>query len=105
MSDSLTAPAANATESEFDPLAAEYVLGTLDASERAHTRVLLGIDDAFAARVKQWERRLGELHLMVEPVEPDWRVYERIKARIGGFSANPFYTLGSQEAAQAAESE
>jgi hypothetical protein len=87
----------NVTETEFDALAAEYVLGTLDASERAHTHVLIGIDDGFAARVKMWERRLGELHLMVEPVEPDWRVYERVKARIGGFSANPFYAaLGAR---------
>jgi hypothetical protein len=34
---------------------------------------------------------------MVEPVEPDWRVYERVKSRIGGFSANPFYAaLGAR---------
>ena len=78
-------------EHEFDALAAEYVLGTLDASERAHTHVLLGIDDGFAARVKMWERRLGELHVMVEPVDPDWRVWERIKDKIGGFQSNPFY--------------
>lgn len=85
------------TDGDFDALAAEYVLGTLDATERAHTHVLLGIDDAFAQRVKVWERRLGELHLMVEAVEPDWRVYERIKSRIGGFAANPFYqALGAR---------
>ena len=29
------------------------------------------VDPAFAAKVRLWERRLGELHLMVEPVEPD----------------------------------
>jgi hypothetical protein len=99
MPDHLNAP-------EFDALAAEYVLGTLDASERAHTRVLLDIDGEFAAKVRMWERRLGELHLMVEPIEPDWQVFERVKARIGGFEANPFYqALGARkdnESAQAA---
>jgi hypothetical protein len=84
-------------DTDFDALAAEYVLGTLDASERAHTHVLLGIDDGFAARVKTWERRLGELHLMVEPVEPDWQVWERVKTKIGGFHSNPFYVaLGAR---------
>ncbi|MEA2989133.1 MAG: hypothetical protein QOG83_1844, partial [Alphaproteobacteria bacterium] len=29
-----------------------------------------------------WERRLGELHLMVEPVEPDGKVWERIKGKL-----------------------
>jgi len=65
-----------------DPLAAEYVLGTLDSSERAEARDLLSTSEAFVAKVKLWERRLGELHLMVEPVEPDDRIWERIKARI-----------------------
>jgi hypothetical protein len=88
----------NVTEPEFDALAAEYVLGTLDASERAHTRMLLDIDGGFAAKVRMWERRLGELHLMVEPIEPDWQVFERVKARIGGFQANPFYqALGARQ--------
>jgi hypothetical protein len=89
---------------EFDALAAEYVLGTLDASERAHTRVLLDIDGEFAAKVRMWERRLGELHLMVEPIEPDWQVFERVKARIGGFEANPFYqALGARKNHESAE--
>ena len=89
-------------EHEFDAHAAEYVLGTLDASERAHTHVLLGIDDGFAARVKRWERRLGELHVMVEPVDPDWRVWERIKDKIGGFQSNPFYVAQSNKGVEPA---
>src|SRR2546426_12229996 len=76
-------------DDEFDARAAEYVLGTLDADERAQAHVLLGSDDNFAAKVKEWERRLGELHLMVEPVEPGRQVWERVKAKIGGFDANP----------------
>src|SRR5262245_47186226 len=63
-------------------LAAEYVLGTLDAEERAQAQALIGINPAFAAVVRYWERRLGELHLMVETVEPSDEVWQRIKSRI-----------------------
>ena len=63
-------------------LAAEYVLGTLDSEEREQARALLGADTAFAGKVVQWERRLGELHLMVEPVEPDAQIWTRIKSKM-----------------------
>ena len=65
-----------------EAVAAEYVLGTLDSDEREQARSLLSTDEAFAARVKLWERRLGELHLMVEPVEPDPQLWERVKAKL-----------------------
>ena len=65
-----------------DALAAEYVLGTLDSEEREQARALLGADTAFAGKVVQWERRLGELHLMVEPVEPDTKIWARIKSKM-----------------------
>ena len=45
------------TEAEPDGqefLAAEYVLGTLDAEERARARDLLAMDPAFAATVRAW---------------------------------------------------
>ena len=65
-----------------DALAAEYVLGTLDLEERARARTLLDADQAFAANVELWERRFGELHLMVEPVEPEAKIWARIKAKM-----------------------
>jgi len=65
-----------------DALAAEFVLGTLDSGEREQARALLGADMAFAVKVAQWERRLGELHLMVEPVEPDAKIWTRIKSKM-----------------------
>src|SRR5262245_12022248 len=68
----------------MDALAAEYVLGTLDAEERARARTLLEADETFAAKVELWERRFGDLHLMVEPVEPDSAVWARIKAKMPG---------------------
>jgi anti-sigma-K factor RskA len=65
-----------------DALAAEYVLGTLDFEERMQARTLLDADEAFAAKVQLWERRFGELHLMVEPVEPEAAIWARIKAKV-----------------------
>jgi hypothetical protein len=67
---------------DTDALAAEYVLGTLDPDERTAAQRLLAEDPAFATKVKVWERRLGELHLMVEPVEPDPAIWQRIKAKL-----------------------
>ncbi|MGB6537896.1 MAG: anti-sigma factor [Xanthobacteraceae bacterium] len=68
---------------DLDALAAEYVLGTLAADERAHAEALLAIDPGFSDIVRQWERRLGELNVMVEAVEPPTDVWERIKSSIG----------------------
>ena len=61
-------------------LAAEYVLGTLDIEERAQAQRLVAHDSAFAAAVTQWERRLGELNVLVAPVEPPAAVLNKIKA-------------------------
>lgn len=66
----------------MDGLAAEYVLGTLDVEEREQARTLLDADAAFAAKVELWERRFGDLYLMVEPVEPDSAIWPRIKAKM-----------------------
>jgi anti-sigma-K factor RskA len=66
-----------------DGLAAEYVLGTLGADERAQAEALIRDDPAFARLVRGWARRLGELNVMVHPVEPPPGTWERIQARIG----------------------
>jgi len=63
-----------------DGFAAEYALGTLDAEERAQADALMLVDTAFAASVRRWERRLGELNTMVAPVEPPAPLWARIKA-------------------------
>lgn len=70
-------------ETDLSALAAEYVIGTLDPDERARANAQLEIDEGFRALVRGWERRLGELHLMVEPVEPDGRIWDRIRGRLG----------------------
>jgi anti-sigma-K factor RskA len=65
-------------------LAAEYVLGTLDAEERARARDLIAMDPGFAAMVRAWERRLGELNVLVAAVEPPPEIWDRVKAAIAG---------------------
>ena len=70
-------------EDDQDTLAAEYVLGTLSGQERDQAEALLSFDPQFEAAVRQWERRLGELNVMVEAVEPPPRVWEKIKTEIG----------------------
>jgi anti-sigma-K factor RskA len=69
-------------EEDQDTLAAEYVLGTLSADEREHAEALLSFDPGFEAAVRQWERRLGELNVMVEAVEPPAELWDKIKKEV-----------------------
>lgn len=69
-------------DEDKDGFAAEYVLGTLDAEERAQADALMLVDAPFAAAVARWERRLGELNVLVAPVEPGAPLWERIKAAL-----------------------
>jgi hypothetical protein len=89
--------------SHTDALAAEYVLGTLDSDERSQAQALLAADESFVAKVKQWERRLGELHLMVEPVEPDGKIWDRIKTKVPAVPPSPEIKLPETPAEQVAE--
>lgn len=70
------------TDEDLDAFAAEYVLGTLASDERAHAEALIAIDPGFTEIVRQWERRLGELNVMVEAVEPPAEIWDKIKAEI-----------------------
>jgi hypothetical protein len=74
---------------ELNALAAEYVLGTLDYEERKGANALLEVDAAFRGIVRIWERRFGDLHLMVEAVEPDPQLWARIKPKITGIEQLP----------------
>jgi anti-sigma-K factor RskA len=76
-------------DEEQDTLAAEYVLGTLSAEEREHADALLSFDPGFEAAVRQWERRLGELNVMVEAVEPPPEVWDKIKSDVTVTAAAP----------------
>ncbi|HEY2528298.1 MAG TPA: anti-sigma factor [Xanthobacteraceae bacterium] len=71
-------------DDDQDVLAAEYVLGTLAANERDQAEALFAIDSEFAQVVRQWERRLGELNVMVEAVEPPPVLWNKIWIEVGG---------------------
>ncbi len=67
-----------------DMLAAEYVLGTLGADERKDTQDRIASDPAFAALVRLWERRLGELHVLTADMEPPAALWDAIKEKLAG---------------------
>ncbi len=64
-------------------LAAEYVLGTLDADERAQVDTMMSVDKDFVALVDLWSRKLDVLNQMVGLVEPRPEVWERIRIAAG----------------------
>jgi anti-sigma-K factor RskA len=63
-------------------LAAEYVLGVLDADGRRRAERRLTRDFTFAAEVAFWEERLGVLAHEVTPVTPPDRVWKRIDSAL-----------------------
>jgi anti-sigma-K factor RskA len=71
-------------DDDKDVLAAEFVLGTLEGDDRSNALMLLSLDPGFAATIAKWERRLGELNVLVESVEPPKDTWEWIKVRIAG---------------------
>jgi anti-sigma-K factor RskA len=81
-------------------LAAEYVLGTLGLAERVQVQQMIASDPVFAALVRDWERRLGELNVLVTPVEPPPAILEWIKARYA--SGDPIRDVFAEEPPPAA---
>src|SRR6202012_6215608 len=69
-------------DDDRDAMAAEYVLGTLSMDEREQAEALLVIDPGFAEIVRVWERRLGELNVMVEAVDPPPDLWDKIRGEI-----------------------
>lgn len=95
-------------DDEKDALAAEYVLGTLDPDERAEALALIAVDEGFATLVTKWERRLGELNVLVASVEPPPELWDKIKALVSGASQSgevklPGEDMPKIEASAAAE--
>jgi anti-sigma-K factor RskA len=72
---------------DMDGLAAEYVLGTLDASERAAVAARRQREDDLDAAIGAWERRLSPLAEAVPPLEPSPGLFARIEARLGDAGA------------------
>ena len=77
-------------DDDKDALAAEYVLGTLDAEERAQAELMMTVDAGFASAVRGWETRLGALSAMVDSKEPPPDTWLRVKGRISGVEPGPF---------------
>lgn len=61
-----------------DIIAGEYVLGTLEAGERAAAAEFAAKDPGFAAAVIAWERRLAPLNDLIVVVEPPIDVWPKI---------------------------
>ncbi len=71
-----------AERDDIEALAAEYVLGTLDAGERSAAEARLADDATFREAVAAWERRLQPLADSLTPVDPPADMFQRIAPRI-----------------------
>ena len=67
---------------DIDALAAEYVLGTLDAGERAAVAARRNREPNLAATIEAWERRLGPLALAMPSVPAPAGLLAKIEERI-----------------------
>jgi len=73
-----------ATPPEPGLLAAEYVLGVLDAARRREVETRIARDRAFAREVAEWQTRLAPLVARIEPVEPPLYVWPRVRNAVFG---------------------
>ncbi len=69
-------------EHDIDLLAAEYVLGTLPAEERAVVARRSANEKPLAAAIEAWERRLAPLAETIVPHEAPAHIWSRIEARL-----------------------
>ncbi|HEY1934608.1 MAG TPA: anti-sigma factor [Acetobacteraceae bacterium] len=65
-----------------DPLAAEYVLGTLDTVTARQVAQRAETDPVLRAAISAWEDRLTPLASLVEPVTPPDAMWQRLSASI-----------------------
>jgi anti-sigma-K factor RskA len=73
-----------ATPPEPGTLAAEYVLGVLDAERRREVEARIARDRAFAREVAEWQNRLAPLVAEIEPVDPPLYVWPRVRSALFG---------------------
>src|SRR3989337_4533945 len=74
---------------DIDGLAGEYVLGTLDASERAAVAAGRLREPQLDTAIQDWERRLAPLNDMAAAVVPPPGILAKIQARILGTNTPP----------------
>jgi anti-sigma-K factor RskA len=73
----------------LEPLAAEYVLGTLRGAPRRRFERLYRVSAAARARVQRWEDDLGVISAALAPVPPAARVWSALEQRLFGAGAAP----------------
>lgn len=81
--------AANDKNSERDALAAEYVLGTLDKTEREDVERSLKTDETLRRAVADWQEKLSPLLESIDPVPPPPDALEGVLSRIELESGGP----------------
>ncbi|MFI4996795.1 MAG: hypothetical protein ACHQAQ_13565, partial [Hyphomicrobiales bacterium] len=62
-------------DDEIEALAGEYVLGTLDAAERASVAARRRREPALDAAIEAWEHRLAPLDEETQAIEPPEGLY------------------------------
>ena len=67
---------------ERDALAAEYVLGTLDAAERAVVAARMMREPELSTAIVDWENRLAPLSELIQPVEPPAELARKIERKL-----------------------
>src|SRR5688500_1225061 len=72
----------NAPATDGDHLAAEYVVGVLDAESRPAACRRIAADPAFARDVAYWETRLTPLADSVPTVEPRRNLWSEIEDKL-----------------------
>ena len=82
-------------EEDIDALAAEYVLGSLDAAERARVAARRAGDRQLADAIAAWERRLGPLSEREPGLAPPAHLLDSILSRIAAAEASPGGGAGS----------
>jgi len=73
---------------DLDLLAAEYVLGVLDAAESVAVEERAAHDDALAVAIEAWQNRLAPLAHAAQAVPPPDTLWPRLADSIGGFPAD-----------------
>lgn len=74
---------------DIDGLAAEYVLGTLDAGERATVAARRQREPELNAAINSWERRLAPLNEAVPDVAAPATTWQKIEAHLSGAARVP----------------
>ncbi len=74
---------------DIDGLAAEYVLGTLDASERATVSARRQREPELDTAIRSWQRRLAPLNNAIPEAAVPSSTWQKIETRITGASSRP----------------